>query len=80
MASTAESEVPQDLLDRAMQLPSESRERFGKLLLDSVAESAESRELIRERIAELSDPSTQLLEPEEVFAAIRQRVSEIRGQ
>jgi hypothetical protein len=67
-ALTTDTDLPQDLLDRAMQLPSTGREKLGQLLLHSVADSISARELIRSRIAQLVGGEVELLDAEEVAA------------
>ena len=77
-APIAECEVPQELLDRAMQLPTASREKFGKLLLESVAEATATRDLIHARIAQLVSGEAKLLDPEDMFTEMKRRVAEVR--
>ena len=68
-----ECEVPQDLVDRAMQLSPASRTKFGQLLLDSVAETAAARDLIHSRIAQLVSGNAELLDADEVVDELERR-------
>ena len=62
-----ETEIPQDLVERAMQLPLATREKFGHLLLDSVLDRATARELIHSRIAQLVSGEVELRDAEELL-------------
>lgn len=77
MATGIETDLPQDLIDRAMQLPPAGREKLGHLLLDSVPAPGETtsatRELIRERIGQLVRGEVELLDADDVVADLERR-------
>ena len=67
ITATTETDLPQDLLDRAMQLPTVGREKLGQILLQSVVDGA-ARDLIRSRISQLVSGEVQLLDADDVVA------------
>ena len=70
--STITADIPQDLMDRALQLPPASREKLGQLLLESLAPPREAvRELLRGRIDELVRGEAELIDAEEIGPALQ---------
>ena len=75
-----------ELVNKLLKLPEQTRLDLAHLLLDSVREGftsleeAEKRdkELIRKRIEEVVSGKAELLDPEQVFAAMRKRIEEVR--
>jgi flagellar motor component MotA len=75
-----------ELVNKLLKLPEQTRIDLAHLLLDSVREGftsleeAEKRdkELIRKRIEEVVSGKAELLDPEQVFAAMRKRIEEVR--
>lgn len=59
---TPTADLPQDLVERAMGLPPDGRERLGRLLLSSVAEANATRELIRSRVDDVVSGRVPLLD------------------
>jgi hypothetical protein len=86
--ATAAPDRSAELVNRLLKLPEQVRLDLGRLLLDSVREGftsleeAEKRDkdLIRQRVEELVSGKAELLDPEQVFAAMRKRVEEVRKQ
>lgn len=66
--ATTEADLPQDVLERAMQLSPLGREKLGTILLESVRDEAAARDLIRTRIAQLVSGEVELLNAEDVVA------------
>jgi Putative addiction module component len=83
-AATADRSI--ELIDRLLKLPEQVRIDLAHLLLDSVREGFTSlkeveqcdKELIRSRLDQLVKGEVQLLDAEEMFARMRQRVAEVR--
>lgn len=77
MATGTETDLPRDLIDRAMQLPAAGREKLGRLLLDSVPASETTadttRDLIRERIGQLVRGEVELLDADDVVMDLERR-------
>ena len=75
-----------ELVNALLKWPEQLRIGLGRLLLDSVKEGFTSleeaeqrdRDLIRTRVEQVVRGEVELLEPEQVFAAIRQRLGEVR--
>ena len=75
-----------EFVNKLLKLPEQTRLDLAQLLLDSVREGftsleeAEKRdkELIRKRIEEVVSGKAELLDPEQVFAAMRKRIEEVR--
>lgn len=57
-----ETELPQDLVDRAMKLSAAGREKLGQMLLESIS----VKELLRTRIEQLRSGTVELLDADEV--------------
>ncbi|HXD88972.1 MAG TPA: hypothetical protein VN641_20950 [Urbifossiella sp.] len=71
--ATIDPEIPQDLVDRALQLHPAGREKLGRLLLDSVVDSADARELIHARLGQLVKGEVELLDADELVADLERR-------
>lgn len=84
--STTPADRTTELINRLLKLPEQVRLDLGQLLLDSVREGFTSldeaakrdQELIRSRLDQLVKGEVELLDPEQVFAAIKQRLAEVR--
>lgn len=72
-ATIADETVPQDLLDRAMQLHTASRGKLGQLLLASVTEANAARDLIHSRIAQLVGGEVELRDADELIEELERR-------
>ena len=70
-----DTDRPQALVDRALQLPLATREKFGHLLLDSVVDRAAARDLIHSRIAQLVSGEAELVDAEVVLTELERRYS-----
>jgi len=84
--ATATVDASTELVNRLLKLPEQTKLDLANLLLDSVRKGFTSleeaakrdKELIRSRLEELMSGKVELLEPEEVFRRMRERLDEVR--
>lgn len=79
-------DASEELVNRLLRLPEQTRLDLANLLLDSVREKFTSlaeaekrdRELIKSRLEELTSGKAKLLTTDEMFAEMRRRAEEVR--
>ncbi|MCE9562439.1 MAG: hypothetical protein K8U57_10340 [Planctomycetes bacterium] len=85
-AATATADASTELVNRLLKLPEQTKLDLANLLLDSVRKGFTSlgeaakrdKELIRSRHEDMMSGKVELLEPEEVFRRMRERLDEVR--
>lgn len=77
--ATVVSMTCEELLDRALQLPADEREKIARILYESLAEEEDDEdqaawaEEIKQRVEEIRNGTVETIPAEEVFAEMRAR-------
>jgi hypothetical protein len=88
-ATTADTSgsVPEDLVEAALRLPRESRARFASMLLDSLDESGDDPDIVREewqmtiarRVEEIRSGKVKLVDGRQTLMRLREELRERHG-